>query len=163
MLEHDLRQAIARGELRLVFQPLVATAFGSVVGYEALLRWDHPERGDSRARRSSSRWPRRSARSSRSANGCCARPARSRRAWPSTHVSVAVNVSTDPVPGPQPARRSSATRWRESGLDARRLELEITETAFMRNRQGALKIAARDPRRWASASRWTISAPAIRR
>jgi len=44
-LEHDLRRAIDRSELRLHFQPLVDLPTGGVVGMEALLRWQHPERG----------------------------------------------------------------------------------------------------------------------
>lgn len=44
-LEQDLRQAIDRRELRLVYQPLIDAAQGRVAGAEALLRWDHPVRG----------------------------------------------------------------------------------------------------------------------
>lgn len=44
-LEQGLRQAVARGELTLVYQPLVDTGAGCVVGAEALMRWHHPERG----------------------------------------------------------------------------------------------------------------------
>jgi len=44
-LEQDLRQAISRRELRLDFQPLVDAGAGRVCGAEALIRWDHPERG----------------------------------------------------------------------------------------------------------------------
>ncbi len=46
MLEHDLRQAVARKELRLVYQPLKRIKSGEVVGFEALLRWRHPTRGE---------------------------------------------------------------------------------------------------------------------
>lgn len=44
-LEQDLRQAMARRELRLDFQPLIDAGAGRVCGAEALIRWDHAERG----------------------------------------------------------------------------------------------------------------------
>jgi diguanylate cyclase (GGDEF)-like protein len=44
-LESDLRRAIERSELRLHYQPLVDLATGTVLGMEALLRWQHPARG----------------------------------------------------------------------------------------------------------------------
>ncbi len=40
-----LRRALAAGELRLHFQPVVRTATGEIVGSEALLRWEHPSEG----------------------------------------------------------------------------------------------------------------------
>ncbi len=46
LLEHDLRNAIPRGELRLVYQPQNDIRGGKVIGFEALLRWKHPTRGD---------------------------------------------------------------------------------------------------------------------
>jgi diguanylate cyclase (GGDEF)-like protein/PAS domain S-box-containing protein len=44
-LEGSLRHAADRGELRLLYQPLVELATGRIVGAEALLRWEHRERG----------------------------------------------------------------------------------------------------------------------
>lgn len=44
-LEADLRLALDREEFRLAYQPIVALASGSVAGFEALLRWQHPEYG----------------------------------------------------------------------------------------------------------------------
>jgi diguanylate cyclase (GGDEF)-like protein len=44
-LERDLRKALDRGELQLHYQPLVSLCDGSIVGTEALLRWNHPDRG----------------------------------------------------------------------------------------------------------------------
>jgi diguanylate cyclase (GGDEF)-like protein len=44
-LEADLRRVIDRDELVLHYQPIVDLVQGSVVGVEALLRWDHPQRG----------------------------------------------------------------------------------------------------------------------
>lgn len=44
-MEIDLRQASVREELRLFFQPIVSMRTGKINGFEALLRWQHPERG----------------------------------------------------------------------------------------------------------------------
>ncbi len=44
-MESDLSRALARGELRLHYQPVIALDRDAVVGFEALLRWQHPERG----------------------------------------------------------------------------------------------------------------------
>jgi len=45
LLEGELRAAIEGRQFRLVYQPIVSLSEGSVVGVEALVRWDHPKRG----------------------------------------------------------------------------------------------------------------------
>ena len=44
-LESDLRRAVERHEFRLAYQPVVAMHSGQIIGFEALLRWQHPTRG----------------------------------------------------------------------------------------------------------------------
>ncbi|MFN4206314.1 MAG: EAL domain-containing protein, partial [Agrobacterium albertimagni] len=45
-LETDLRRAIERKELSMAYQPIVKLANGEIAGFEALMRWDHPKRGN---------------------------------------------------------------------------------------------------------------------
>jgi diguanylate cyclase (GGDEF)-like protein/PAS domain S-box-containing protein len=44
-LETDLRRALERGEFRNFYQPIVALETGQIIGFEALMRWQHPTRG----------------------------------------------------------------------------------------------------------------------
>ncbi len=44
-VENDLRRGIAQGQLRLYYQPIVHIDTGAIAGFEALVRWQHPERG----------------------------------------------------------------------------------------------------------------------
>lgn len=44
-LESDLRRALEREEINLVYQPIVRLDDGAIAGFEALMRWDHPRRG----------------------------------------------------------------------------------------------------------------------
>lgn len=44
-MENDLRRAIDREELRIYYQPIVSLDNGQLAGFEALIRWQHPERG----------------------------------------------------------------------------------------------------------------------
>jgi predicted signal transduction protein with EAL and GGDEF domain len=45
LLELDLRGSLGKDEMRLHYQPVVDVQSGQVTGYEALIRWEHPERG----------------------------------------------------------------------------------------------------------------------
>ncbi|MEZ0496470.1 EAL domain-containing protein [Sphingomonas sp. IW22] len=134
-LEHDLRQAIAGNEFHLVFQPLVSTARGAVMGYEALLRWHHPVRGevppdvfipiaeDTGAIVPIGEWVLKQA-------------CRTAAGWPGG-IGVAVNVSPVQFRIPNlPAVVAAALE--ESGLAPERLELEVTESAFLRSRDTTL-------------------------
>jgi diguanylate cyclase (GGDEF)-like protein/PAS domain S-box-containing protein len=44
-LENDLRRALERQQMRIYYQPIVSTKTNRIVGFESLLRWEHPTRG----------------------------------------------------------------------------------------------------------------------
>ena len=86
IMEQDLRKALPAGEFELHYQPVVNLASNEISGFEALIRWNHPSRAWSRPP-PSFRWRKRSASSSRWANGSSARPAPPRRNGPATCTS----------------------------------------------------------------------------
>ena len=136
-LEIDLRQALALRDFQLAYQPQVNSETGAVVGFEALLRWTHPERGvvspadfipvaeEIGLITPIGEWVLRTA---------CAEAA----TWPE-HVSLAVNVSPVQFRGAKLVETVVASLAR-SGLAPSRLELEITEGALLDNTDTVLAV-----------------------
>jgi diguanylate cyclase (GGDEF)-like protein len=129
-LELDLGAAIRTDQLRLVYQPYVSLIDGSVSGVEALLRWQHPGRGEltpgsfmTLAETSGQILP---------IGGWVLREALCRAAeWPA-RSALSVNVSALQFQQPDfTAQIDSALAL--SGFPAERLEIEITETVLMRD------------------------------
>ena len=128
LLENDLRQAIERDELSVHYQPIVRTAGEEVSGFEALVRWQHPSRGQISPAKfiplaeeagligKIGEWVLRIA-LEEAAN------------WPD-QVRVAVNLS--PIQFNDPDLVGMIERHlMETGVRAERLELEITEGVFL--------------------------------
>ncbi|MBS0479163.1 MAG: EAL domain-containing protein [Proteobacteria bacterium] len=126
--ESDLRVALQEGQFELFFQPLFDLDANRVGSFEALLRWNHPNRGlispvdfipiaeDTGLIVEIGAWVLREA---------CAQAA----AWPD-HVRIAVNVS--PVQFRRPGLNETVLQaLAASGLEPSRLELEITESIFL--------------------------------
>ena len=134
VMEIALRKALENDELLLNYQPVVSADDGSVVGFEALLRWNSPKFGnvspvkfiplaeDARLIIPIGEWVLRTA-------------CREAMNWPSS-VKVAVNVSADQLTEPN-FIDTVVSALEDSGLPAHRLEIEVTESIFMREGQGA--------------------------
>ena len=129
-LELDLQTALDHDQFEAVYQPLVDTARGRVGGFEALLRWHHPQRGlvspaefipiaeETGLIRSIGAW-------------VLERACREASTWP-VHVKVAVNLS--PVQfGSGDLVATVSTALAAAGLAANRLELEITESLLLQD------------------------------
>ncbi len=130
----NLRKALEREELALYYQPKVSLADGKVIGFEALLRWDHPEMGAISpvefipiAEESGLIIP--------IGSWVIDTACRQVREWENAgfgDIKVAVNLS---------ARQTKSialiddvlNALRKSGLEPRQLELEITESMLMDN------------------------------
>jgi diguanylate cyclase (GGDEF)-like protein len=136
-LEIDLRKAIANNEFELFYQPLVDMKTEYVTGFEALIRWHHPERGmispldfiavaeETGLIVPMGDWVLRQA---------CAEAA----TWPS-NVKIAVNLS--PVQFKNKILLSSVvSALAASGLSPNRLELEITESVLLQDSGATLAV-----------------------
>lgn len=137
-LESELRRAVERGELRLHYQPIVDAATGHLLGFEALVRWQHPERGmisplefiplaeETGLINEIGQW-------------VLAEACRQLQAWhcgaagqPNLYVSV--NLSARQFLQPDLLERVAETLAR-FGVEPRRIALEITESVLMHNRE----------------------------
>ncbi|MDD3798208.1 MAG: EAL domain-containing protein [Novosphingobium sp.] len=127
-LEHDLRDAIQGGGLELHYQPVVDAGTGDICAFEALLRWNHPVKGQLAPARfvdiaedaglisAIGEWALRTA-------------CHDLSGWPES-IRVAVNVSPLQFANPQlPSIVTNAIA--RAGIAPERLELEITESVFL--------------------------------
>jgi diguanylate cyclase (GGDEF)-like protein len=139
-LTAELRDAIDRSQLELHYQVQKSVSTGDIVGYEALLRWNHPEHGrvppadfipiaeNSGQIVPIGAWVLREA---------CAQAAE----WPSPYT-IAVNLS--PFQFSQPNLPKIVDDiLRETGLAPARLELELTESAIIAGKQRTLDTLSR--------------------
>ena len=145
-LETDLRRASDRQEFLLYYQPVVSLQSGRIAGFEALLRWQHPERGLISPGESLpvaeeigllipiGQWVLQNA-------------LRQLRAWqvefPVTPpLSMSVNLSCKQFLQSGELLTIVDETLKETGLDPRSLALEVTETVMMENAEAALATLA---------------------
>ncbi len=134
MLENSMRKALEREEFFLVYQPQVDARSGRIVGIEALLRWNHPDMGllapdkfiylaeETGFIIPIGEWVIRTA-------------CRQNKAWQDDGlppIRMAVNLSAKQF-DQQHLDEAIAATLMETGLDPKWLEIEITESAIMRN------------------------------
>ncbi|HEX8243819.1 MAG TPA: EAL domain-containing protein [Longimicrobium sp.] len=142
-LETDLRVAADRGELRLHYQPIVALGDEHLTGFEALVRWQHPQRGllpplefiplaeETGLIHEIGRWVLREA---------CRQAGEWRRALPAAPpFSVSVNVSARQLAQPDLVA-NVAHALADAGLEPPSLRLELTESALLADPDAALDV-----------------------
>ncbi|MEA1013518.1 bifunctional diguanylate cyclase/phosphodiesterase [Sphingomonas sp. LY54] len=154
-LEIDLRRALDKDEIEILFQPQVSTTTGAITGAEALARWRHPTYGElgaitlfSVAERSDY-LVQLSDHVQRKAIAAAA-------AWPASlaHLRVAVNITAEDIVRPGFAAQF-LDLVEKSGFDRSRLTVEVTETGLIEDlnaaatllaelREGGLRIAIDD-------------------
>jgi diguanylate cyclase len=135
-LEHDLRTALKEGQFCLNYQPFITIQSQELAGYEALLRWDHPERGRippsdfiPLAEECGLIVP--------IGNWVLATACAEAVSW-NDPVTISVNLS--PAQFVKPGIVTTVGDvLRRTGLPAARLELEITEGALIGDTKNALR------------------------
>ncbi|MEA2500556.1 MAG: hypothetical protein QOD01_667, partial [Actinomycetota bacterium] len=141
-LERELRGALARGELRMEYQPIVATDDGQITGVEALLRWAHPSRGlvlptvlVPLAERSGliteiGRWV---------LERACPEQHRWHNRSQADDLTMSVNVSAHQLMS-QDYAATVADVLSGSGIDPQLVTLEVTESVFVQDSERALVV-----------------------
>ena len=139
-IENDLRGALEKGEISIAYQSIVSARDQAMIGYEALLRWEHPTRGfispsifvpiaeEAGLINQIGDWVLRSA---------CAEAVH----WPD-HIRLSVNLSSFQVEG-EGLLANVVSALAASGLSANRLELEVTESVFLRQGSNSDEALAR--------------------
>ncbi|MDQ3247545.1 MAG: EAL domain-containing protein [Pseudomonadota bacterium] len=138
-LESDLRQAVVAKQFHLAFQPLVSAKTQKLIGFEALIRWNHPQRGnvppnvfipvaeESGLMAAIGDWV---------IDEAC----RAVASWPEP-ITVALNVSPKQIGPSLPNTVSAAlSRYRIAG---NRIELEVTEGVFLGENGSTLDVLKR--------------------
>ena len=138
-LESDLRHAVARNELVLHYQPQVSVASGRTIGVEALIRWQHPQRG-LLSPAAFIRIAEESGLIIDIGNWVLREACRQQRAWALSHtlsLRMAINISAVQF------RRKNFTEnvrriIKETGIDPCYIELELTENNAMHHADDVL-------------------------
>ncbi len=142
-LERDLRRALEQQEFCVYYQPIISLKFGKIVGFEALIRWNHPERGllepaefivlaeETGLINSLDRWVLREA---------CQQLQKWQHQFPQYHsLSMSVNLSSKQFTQPDLVEYVGKT-LRETGIAAHNLSLEITESVVMENTEHSINM-----------------------
>ncbi len=139
-METDLRRAIERMEFLIYYQPLVSLVTGKITGFEALVRWQHPQRGllcpakfvllaeETGLLSLIDQWVMREA--------CRQTHQWSEQMPKDLPLSISVNLANKQFTQPNLIEQISQILL-ETNLDASRLKLEITENVLMENRESA--------------------------
>ncbi|MEP7113828.1 MAG: GGDEF domain-containing phosphodiesterase, partial [Ilumatobacteraceae bacterium] len=140
-LENDLRRALGKHQFRLVYQPVIELQTNLIVGFEALIRWDHPTHG---VIQPASFIP------IAEANGtiipignwvleeACRTAVEWRKMFPDRRLTMAVNLSVRQIATPAIVA-NVARALEQSGLEPSRLVLEMTESVLVHDAVVAAK------------------------
>ena len=140
-LDSDLHKAVDEGQLRLVYQPVIELRSSKVVGFEALIRWDHPTRGviepttfipiaeSNGTMVSIGRWVLEEA---------CRTAAKWHASFPAMKLTMAVNLSARQLAAPDIVSDVAHVLVR-FGLPASSLILEMTESVLVQDAETATR------------------------